>query len=431
MNYFNKYLKYKKKYLLQKQYGGLTNDQLVKIKYYLNKKYESLVKKLNNNLDTFINSYIGQNNKCIDAIVNDNECTFIKNLQLLWNSEHFTGYNEDKENLSKLKFAIRCSTSMRNNSYIFVLYYLNKKTNTIKKQILLIDYVNEQIIHDSIVNNIIFNTEKFPFDNFIKKFEEYFDNVFPKLDYIVNISSENGGMNSNEVRTILVEKIENYANIDKVLILTFQFMIENNKSFLPGEGENLNINEIAKKYYGTPGLTALIIADEYKTKINSDAKIEIILSNDPNKQDKINTLTNKSRLIIVGHCCKEVSGEHKIIGVKGNMNTPMGPNDFLELLKNNKNLKNNNHLEFRNSELIISVYACEATYKFCLPLSKKLFANKILSILKCRPVVVSRLSKLEVEKAQNLYVSGKSESCQTPNLIFNGRIINYNIENDI
>ena len=417
--YFNKYLKYKSKYLLYKQYGGLSKEEHATIKSFLQQKYISLVKILGDKIDIFIQNYIGQNNTCINNILNKKLCNFLKFLNILYDNGFFTGYDEDiTKLLSGYEFLFRLSLNAVNiyENYKYPLVFYYNFNNEINKQLLKIDYDNDQIIY---FDNTHTYNKIFPFKNFIFEFGTFFHTTILR----VNLNYLKG----DDLRKVLIEKIQNYQDIDRVLILTFQFQYENGKSFLPGENENnkLTLEQIVAKYKNEPGLTSLLIANEYKNRLNNkDIPINIVLNNDPNKQTKINNLTTRSRLIIIGHCCKLIDGQYKINGVSAKDNREMGPYDLLELLNNNNKLKQDSTIY----NFIISIYACEAADKFCKPLSNILFENNIKAILKCRSEPVTRLSTQEISKVKQIY---QVESCHKPKVMYNNQVFDYAIENDI
>lgn len=437
MDYHKKYLKYKSKYLSKKMYGYnnvKTPENIKLISIYLSEKYKSLYNKIGEtNINEFIKNYL--NDDCIKNILynksydpinelktlwneytniydfmnnlgslwyrQEKTCNFIYKLKSLWDSEYFTGYDIDKNK----KFGIRLSHNYHKDIgvYPFVFYYRIQD----KLYNILISYAN-----DKIILKYSGYDKTFPFEDFVNEIIKFYDHI-PFLEYIHKLN----GMEELELQELFNQKVQNYKNIDRVLILTLQFIKKNNKYLLPGEGENLTMDEIYKKYEGSPGLSALVIANEYKERVKKGTEVKIILNNNPNKEAEINKLTSNSRFIIIGHCCLIENDEYKIYGVDEDNNKPMSPLDFLNILNRNEKLK------FNTNEFIISVYACEAANDFCIHLSRLLYNNQILSLLKCRALPVTRLGVLEPKQAKKKYI----EACQMPKIIYNGITLDYKL----
>lgn len=353
----------------------------LKIKNYINKNLDTNKKlegKLNVNeresykkIDYFIKNNLPD--YCKAEIKLKNDCDFVKNIYELWNNPIFKGYGTEKEYPNE-DLILRLSISKKD--HMVIQYKENNKWNNV-----LCQYTEKQI-YCSYLNHTITSF----FYNFVG-------------DFLKAIKFESVSYNNYNKGIELNKKVNDYNNIDRVLIITLQFLTNGTQSYLPLYKNNQESNE--------PGYSSLIIQKAYESR-NSKIIVDIVLSNDPDIQKKINLLTPKSRLIIIGHCCKDMN----LYGVDLiNKKNTLSPQDIVNYLKKNGNLKN-------IEGFIISIYACEAGKTFCRDLSTKLFDEKIISIVKCRENPVIRLGTFADTKTAIRSYQTEEGSCSKPILFF-------------
>lgn len=324
-------------------------------------------------------------------------CTpFIENVYELWNSPIFVPFPSPEEDIespaSTRDLIVRLSASSKMH---FVVSFVDKKAkNTFSYKI---GCKNDGLF--------VYENTTYQPSNFLEQFADKFPVIKQLQSYKQYL----------ERKQFWNKKASDYSGIDKVVILTLQFIEEGGRHLLP------NINQKDR-----PGYSSLIIEKVYKERA-PEAKTSIILNSQKDRADNrkiLASLTNKSRLIVIGHCCKD--GQLTGVPVKSGSNPPLGIVDILNLLIDNTKI-NNMHDENR---LIISIYACEGAFKFCQPLSLLLYDSEIAATIKCRSNPVVRLGfiadDVDVGSAMGTYVREASVTCHKPKIFFNrGETVEY------